>query len=179
MSGDHSTEVLWDDPAQPYIETWDGQPLTYGLANTLQGYLYAEASHPPPSTDVSPNEPPPEANPKNAYGLTKPPMHLVPKAALVQVAMVMRLGAEKYGAFNWRDSAVTASTYEGAAERHLASWFDGEGCDQESRMSHVAHAAACCLILLDAMSCGMFIDDRPTPAPTGDLIAAYTKKVAS
>ena len=119
-----------------------------------------------------------DSNPKTKFGLTKPQMHLIPGAALIQVAIVMTLGALKYGSFNWREDSVSASTYIGAAQRHLLSWFDGEGCDPESGVSHLAHVAACMLIMLDAIVCGKFIDDRPPKAPTGELIAAMTKKAA-
>ena len=117
----------------------------------------------------------PDANPKSAFGMTKPPMHLIPSSALVNVAMVMKLGATNYGAYNWRDSSVAATVYVSAAERHLRSWLDGEDLDPESGQPHLAHMVACGLIVLDAMNIGKLIDDRPTPAPTGDLIAALTK----
>jgi len=171
MNGDDKAATLWNNGRDKYVERWGHDGSASDTENTqgraLQGYLDTEA-----------NEPPPEANPKNAFGLAKPPIHLIPGAALVQVAMVMKLGAEKYGAANWRDTKVTASTYVGAAQRHLLSWYDGEGIDPESGASHIAHMVACGLILLDALACGKFIDDRPTPAPTGDLIAAYTREVA-
>lgn len=116
----------------------------------------------------------PDNNPKSVFGMTKPPLRLVPSTAVVNIAMVFKLGAQKYGPYNWREKAVSAGVYYEAADRHLRSWYDGELLDPESGQPHVAHAAACCMIILDAMNCGNLIDDRPTPAPTGKLIADLT-----
>jgi hypothetical protein len=112
----------------------------------------------------------PDSNPKSAYGITKPPLHLIPSPALCRVSMVMKLGAQKYGAYNWRAESVAATVYVSAAQRHIAAWLDGEGIDEESGQPHIAHAAACLLILLDAQDNGKMVDDRPPAAVTGQLI---------
>lgn len=112
----------------------------------------------------------PDNNPKTVYGVKKPPLHLIPAPALLELAAVMRLGAEKYGAYNWREKTVSASVYIAAAQRHLLTWFDGESIDVESGASHLAHAMACLAIVLDGMAIGKLHDDRPPPAPTGELI---------
>jgi hypothetical protein len=121
----------------------------------------------------------PDSNPKSAFGMTKPPLHLVPSSALVRVAMVMKLGAQKYGPYNWRDESVAATVYVSAAERHLRTWLDGESNDVESGQSHLAHAAACMLILLDAGDIGRLIDDRPPPGAAGRLISELTMKATA
>jgi hypothetical protein len=114
-------------------------------------------------------------NPKDAIGRTKPPLELIPGTAMVQEAVVMGLGAEKYGPFNWRDHAVSSRVYVGAALRHLMSWMDGESIDPESGASHLAHARACLGIMLDAEAIGKLVDDRPTPGNTAEVIKAMTK----
>jgi hypothetical protein len=43
-------------------------------------------------------------NPKDAFGLKKPPLRLIPAAALLYMARVFGLGATKYGPYNWRRS---------------------------------------------------------------------------
>jgi hypothetical protein len=101
------------------------------------------------------------SNPKKRYGSVKPSAHFIPPVAILEEAVVMRLGAEKYGFANWQDSPVDASTYYSAAVRHLMSWFTGEDKDPESGASHLAHVRACCGILIDAMETGSLIDDRP------------------
>lgn len=88
----------------------------------------------------------------------------------------MRLGREKYGAFNWRKDSITASTYIDAAFRHLASWWDGENVDPESNVSHLAHAAAGLLILLDAQVQGTAADDRPLRGASAELIRMYAAR---
>jgi len=106
-------------------------------------------------------------DPKKQAGDLKHPLHLLPTVALVQTAHVLKLGADKYGVYNWRESAgVKASTYTAAIFRHLVQYMDGEDVDEESGKSPLAHIMATCSILLDADSVGNVIDDRtkkPTP----------------
>jgi hypothetical protein len=114
-------------------------------------------------------------NPKDRIGARKPPLHLIPSAAEITEAVVMGLGAEKYGPFNWRSEKVRASIYIAAARRHLAQWFDGEDEDPESRVSHLAHARASLGILLDAIATGNIIDDRPPAGVAAELIGSLTR----
>lgn len=114
-------------------------------------------------------------NPKNRLGVRKPPLHLIPPAAEIMESVVMALGARKYGAFNWRSSAVKASIYVAAARRHLLAWFDGQDVDPESGVSHLAHARACLGILLDAIAVDKLVDDRPSPGTSAKLIESLTR----
>ncbi len=116
-------------------------------------------------------------NPKDRVGARKPPLHLIPPAAEIAESLVMALGAEKYGAFNWRQSMIKASIYVAAARRHLAQWFDGQDDDPESDVSHLAHARACLGILLDAMATGQLVDDRPPAGAASELIERFTELV--
>lgn len=77
-----------------------------------------------------------------------------------QTAWVHKLGAEKYGPYNWRETGVCATTYVAAIMRHLNAWRDGEDLDPESGISHIAHVACSCNILLDAQHCNTLQDDR-------------------
>ena len=115
------------------------------------------------STTQHPNDP------KGAVGATKCPMHLLPPAALREVAWVHGHGAEKYGPYNWRESKVNATTYVAAILRHLAAWSEGEDLDPESGRSHIAHVATSCNILIDAAACGKLIDDRVKRDPYPEL----------
>lgn len=115
-------------------------------------------------------------NPKDREGAKKPPLHLIPPAAEIAEAVVMGLGAEKYGPFNWRSEKVRATVYIAAARRHLAQWLDGQDDDGESRVSHLAHARASLGILIDAIATGNVIDDRPPPGRAVELIARFTSK---
>ena len=54
-----------------------------------------------------------------------------------------------------------------AAMRHLWEWKRGNNTDYETGLPHLAHAAACCLMLLDLEKLGIGEDDRWTqPAET-------------
>lgn len=103
----------------------------------------------------------PDNNPKTRYGVRKPGLAAVSPYALLQLGLVMKNGADKYGAFNYREVPVTESTYYDAAMRHLMSWWDGETTDLESGLPHLAHVMACCTILLDTERLGMLQNDRP------------------
>jgi len=103
-------------------------------------------------------------DPKKAAGDLKDPLHLLPTIALRQTAHVLKLGADKYGVYNWRHSnGVKASTYSAAILRHITQYMDGEDVDEESGKSHLAHIMATCSILLDAERVNKMIDDRPKP----------------
>lgn len=117
----------------------------------------------------------PDGNPKTRFGVAKPPLSLIPGQARVLLAEAFRDGALKYGPANWRIDPVTASTYLNACERHIVAWQDGEENASDSGVHHLAHAAGCLMILLDAQASGTLQDDRPPPSNTADLIRALTR----
>lgn len=104
----------------------------------------------------------PDDNPKSAQGVQKAPLHLVPPPAMMELAWAMGEGAAKYGAYNWRSHNVSASVYQAAALRHLMAWYERQDTDPLSGAHHLAHAMACCAIVLDAIHHGILNDDRPT-----------------
>lgn len=101
------------------------------------------------------------ANPKDRFGIKKLSLSKFPAVAVAHGAHAMMDGAEKYGPYNWRDHAVTASIYIDAAKRHIDAWFEGEQCAEDSEVHHLGHALACLAIILDAEATGNLIDDRP------------------
>jgi hypothetical protein len=106
-------------------------------------------------------------DPKGHAGSLKTPLGLIPSSAMEQVAWAHKLGADKYGPWNWRETGVCASTYVNAIMRHLNAWRDGEDLDPESGFSHLAHIACSCNILMDAAAVGKLQDDR-NKRPTND-----------
>ena len=105
-------------------------------------------------------------DPKKVQGGKKEPMHLLPVEFLRQTAIVLGVGAKKYGEYNWRTSqGVEANTYIAAILRHITQFVDGEDVDEESGRSHLAHIAATCAVLLDAQQQGKFIDNRYKSQP--------------
>ena len=113
------------------------------------------------------------ANPKQAYGDKKVPLHLVPGAASAYIAIGLKEGARKYGAFNWRETDVEAMTYVGATLRHLTAFVDGEDTDPDSGNPHLAHAMASLAILVDALESEGVIDNRPKAGPAAKTLEGF------
>ena len=68
-------------------------------------------------------------------------------------------GKQKYGAQNWR-KGLKFSRLTSATLRHLLSWNEGEDYDNESGLSHIAHAACNLLFLLELIHSKPDLDDR-------------------
>jgi hypothetical protein len=100
-------------------------------------------------------------NPKTKEGLKKTQYHLIPSTILRGMAEVLKLGASKYGAYNWRKNSVSISTYHSAIMRHLIEIQEGRDIDPESGQSHWSHIASCAGIVEDCRVQGNLIDDRP------------------
>ena len=103
----------------------------------------------------------PDGNPKTILGQAKPRMSDTPTQSVRLLGQVHTMGAEKYGAFNWREHNVSSTVYYDAAMRHLMAYFDGENLDAESGLPHLAHVMACASILIDAKHHGTLNDNRP------------------
>ena len=163
-----------------------GIPVSYIIPSKWVPGQYVWIQHPlivephsiplaePPVCSAAPDK----SNPKDLVGETKPQLHLVPPAALIYMAKVMELGAKKYGPYNWRSNKVRHTVYLSAALRHLLTALDGESIDPESGSLHVAHAAACMAIIMDAKATGNLIDDLPIPGKAAELIKQLTVKKA-
>ena len=117
----------------------------------------------------------PDNNPKTAIGATKVPLHLVPPSAKHYLALALADGAKKYGPYNWREHKISISVYKAAMERHVDAFWDGEENAKDSGVHHLAHAMACCALMLDAMSIGMLQDDRPTKGAAAQLQFEFTQ----
>lgn len=95
----------------------------------------------------------------------KPRMDLLSPAALNGTAEVLRYGAEKYAAHNWR-KGIAYSRLVGAALRHLFAFLAGENLDPESGLPHLDHAACCIMFLQETWRTRPDLDDRwKPPAP--------------
>lgn len=100
-------------------------------------------------------------NPKDAIGIRKAPLSVVPMGVVAELGVAMLEGASKYGRHNYRGVGVRASVYFDATMRHLISWWEGEDIDPDSGMSHITKAIASLTVLRDAMLHGKCTDDRP------------------
>ena len=115
------------------------------------------------------------SNPKDLVGAKKAPLDLVPEAGAIMSAPAHKNGADKYGAFNWRENPVQAMTYVAAIKRHLAAWIDGQDLAEDTGIHHFSHIIAGMNILADAMALGNLIDNRPTSGPAADMLRAQDK----
>lgn len=76
-------------------------------------------------------------------------MRLIPPRAELEMAKVLTFGAEKYGVGNWAHVEGAETRYLDAMLRHINSYRQGEQTDQESGLSHLAHAMCCAAFLLE------------------------------
>ena len=95
------------------------------------------------------------------YDQGKAPLGMIPSVALIEEANVLAFGAEKYDRDNWRKGMKWSRLLD-AALRHITAYNEGEANDEESGISHLAHARCCLGFLLHYAKHGTGEDDRPT-----------------
>jgi len=83
------------------------------------------------------------------YDGEKPRMYLLPPKATLEVAKVLTFGAEKYDPENWRKLEDLQNRYSSAALRHIFAHLDDSELDEDSGLSHLAHAICCLLFKLE------------------------------
>lgn len=84
---------------------------------------------------------------------------LLPIGPAVEVGKALEHGGKKYGFENWK-KGTNWRRYLAACLRHLFAWARGEDKDPETGLSHLAHAAACILILMGLQGENLGTDDR-------------------
>ncbi len=95
------------------------------------------------------------------YDTGKPRYDLIVWPHVEGIAKVLTMGAAKYQANNWQRVDDGASRYFAAAMRHLLAYRAGELVDNESGLSHLAHAATNLMFL-------SYLSEEPLPCnPTG------------
>ena len=72
---------------------------------------------------------------------------LLPFEELKDVVRVLMLGAKKYTPDNWK-KCDDVTRYKDALMRHVISYVNGDTTDDESGLSHLAHAVCNCLFLM-------------------------------
>jgi hypothetical protein len=73
---------------------------------------------------------------------------LIPWDGMEEIVKVLEFGARKYARDNWKHVEGGEQRYQAAAFRHLIAYNRGEKVDQETGLSHLAHAGCCLLFLL-------------------------------
>lgn len=88
-------------------------------------------------------------------------MDLLPMRPLKDIAEILTIGAEKYGAENWRTGEPIAhSRHFAGIQRHLMAYWSGEDYDPETGKSHLAHAACGLLFYMELAKSHPEKDDR-------------------
>ena len=73
---------------------------------------------------------------------------LLPLKQVEEIVDVITWGAKKYTDNGWKTLENAEERYFAAMMRHIAAHRRGEMCDNESKLSHLAHAGACLLFLI-------------------------------
>lgn len=118
-----------------------------------------------------------DSNPKDAIGIKKVPFSTISAPVIAEIGLAMMEGARKYRRHNYRAIGVRASVYIDALMRHICSWWEGEDTDPDSGLSHLVKAAACLVVLRDAMILDKMVDDRP-PKHKDGWVNELNKKAA-
>lgn len=122
------------------------------------------------------NEPTNGMNPKDIYGLAKVPLSLNGVPAKILMAIGKKIGAIKYGEYNYRVAKVQSRIYLEALQRHTDLFLDGEDFDRDTGYPHICFILACADIVADAWTNGFFIDTRPIASRAGELMAMLNEK---
>lgn len=93
------------------------------------------------------------------YDTGKVRMELLSSKAITELAKVLTFGASKYDANNWR-KGIAWTRVIGAVKRHMAAFEDGVDKDEESGLSHIAHAMCGLMFLLEFEQTHAELDDR-------------------
>ena len=83
--------------------------------------------------------------------------------ALLAVARVAGMGADKYARYNYLNGYPWSLIYD-AADRHILLSLAGQDYDEESGLPHLAHAAWNCLTGVSFLLRDLGTDDRPKAA---------------
>lgn len=90
----------------------------------------------------------------------KPRMGLIPPMALLEVAKVCTMGAEKYTEWNWANGFKWTHLAD-SMMRHYQAWITGQDHDEESGLLHLAHMAWNIMAMIDNAYLYPELDNRP------------------
>jgi hypothetical protein len=116
-------------------------------------------------------------NPKDRAATSRLDISLFPQTAIAYGALGMTEGDAKYGGYNYRVGGVLVSVYVAAAFRHIMKYYNGEWCDQKTKVPHLASALSCIAIIIDALECGVLNDDRPPYVNMDHLLKSFEEIV--
>ena len=102
------------------------------------------------------------------YDGGKAKLHLLPPKSILEVGKVLTYGSEKYDAENWRKVDDLQNRYTSAALRHIFAHIEGEDVDEETGLSHLAHAMCCLLFKLEDELIGESKEERTREVDAGE-----------
>lgn len=118
-------------------------------------------------------------NSKAAVGSMKVSLNALPSAGRIWGAIAAKVGNDKYGFYNYRDSKVSYMMYLDAIERHLLDILDGEDFASDAPdVHHGGFIIAGTSIFLDAYERGNLIDDRPPKGTASETMTRLSKVLA-
>lgn len=139
-----------------------GIPINSSTSTTNQSDQPRQYTLPPPKrvTTQEYQVPPTQESEGRKDDTNKLPWHLLPADAVDEILWVLQYGADKYAARNW-EKGMNWSRPFSALMRHMWAWWRREPCDNETGISHLAHAGCCILFLLAYELRKTGTDDRP------------------
>jgi len=93
------------------------------------------------------------------YDEGKPMIGLIAAEAIWKEAEVMTFGGKKYGLFNWA-KGISVLRLLSAAMRHILQFLMGQDNDDETSISHLAHARCCLAMAMWMVEHKPEFDDR-------------------
>ena len=94
------------------------------------------------------------------YDEGKPRFDLIPAQPLWEIAEVLTISGEcKYTPRDWEKGIRWRKVFS-SIMRHLYRWFQGEDMDSDTGKSHLAHAVAQILFLMEFSRTHKELDDR-------------------
>ena len=111
------------------------------------------------------------------YDGDKPKLYLLPPKSILEVGKVLTYGAEKYDPENWRKEDDLQNRYTSAALRHIFAHIDGEENDEETGLSHLAHAMCCLLFKLEDELIAQSEEERTRKTDAGKHSTCYESAV--
>lgn len=106
------------------------------------------------------------------YDADKPQMQLLDNLAMIELAKVLTFGAKKYAPNNWRNG-ISSSRLLAACLRHVFAYLGGQKNDEETGLSHLAHAMCCLMFAINLAKTKPELSDHyfataPTAKKEGD-----------
>lgn len=89
----------------------------------------------------------------------KPPISLIPYEFISGVATILEFGSSKYGRYNWSEGFDWHRLLDGVY-RHLGQFESGQDLDEETKKSHILHAACGIMFLYMHWLLGLGKDTR-------------------